>query len=127
MKSKEYFGELALLSAEEEEVIKTTRRSVSYVNLKQRATKEDEDKNKDAKTRQTSVYATTNAELLTLSAYDFNRFITATALKRLRDYAKGYPKESEIRSLFWKQKQWKMYKQHLVQSIAESCGRDQKN
>jgi hypothetical protein len=119
LKPKEYFGELLLFPPEEEEVpirSKSASRRESAATPKKTEVK---DEFKEIKMRQTSVYATTNAEVLCLSEKDFSRFISPVALKRMRTYAKGYPKESEIRALFYRQKRWNLYKHQLVQEIVE--------
>lgn len=110
LKSREYFGELALLQPEED-IIKSPTSGL-YKEIKM-------EEIKDVKVQQTTVYTTMNTELLSLTNSDFQKYVTNPALQRMREYAKGYPKESEIRRLFWRKKRWSTFKQQLVKEIVE--------
>lgn len=101
LKEKEYFGELGLLNLQP---------------------------------RQVSIFTVTSTELLVLSKIDFSRCLLCVCLfvstkqnaakvmdnmfvDRFREYAKGYPKDSDLLQIYRSRKKWQQYKDTLMQNI----------
>jgi CRP-like cAMP-binding protein len=65
--------------------------------------------------RATSIYCSSNVELLVMSKIDFTRFVSKAAIDKMREYAQGYPKEQEIRKVYMKQRKWETYKKQVME------------
>ena len=72
-------------------------------------------------TRQATVYAHTPSTLYVLPRLQFMALMTGSALVRLREYAKGYPSQQEIRNHFSKQQKWEDFKTQLVAQVRSSA------
>lgn len=70
-----------------------------------------------ALTRQATVYAHTPAAVLVLPRKCFIRLFRGAALVRIREYAKGYPSQQDIRSHFQRQQKWDSFKAELVAQV----------
>jgi CRP-like cAMP-binding protein len=70
--------------------------------------------------RQATVYAHTPGTLYVLPREQFIKVMTGPALVRLREYAKGYPSQQEIRAHFSKQQKWEEFKNQLVAQVRSS-------
>jgi CRP-like cAMP-binding protein len=70
--------------------------------------------------RQATVYAHTPSTLYVLLREQFISIMTGSALVRLREYAKGYPSQQEIRNHFSKQQKWEDFKNQLVAQVRSS-------
>lgn len=72
---------------------------------------------KDPLLRQATVYAHTPATVLVLPRRCFMDLFRGPALVRLREYAKGYPSQQDIRNHFVRQEKWDVFKTDLVQQV----------
>ncbi|CUE74920.1 cyclic nucleotide-binding protein, putative [Bodo saltans] len=72
---------------------------------------------KDPLLRQATVYAHTPATVLVLPRRCFMDAFKGSALVRLREYAKGYPSQQDIRNHFIRQEKWDVFKTDLVQQV----------
>lgn len=67
--------------------------------------------------RQATVYAHTPATVLVLPRLCFIDLFSGSALVRVREYAKGYPSQQEIKAHFSRQQKWETFKSELVAQV----------
>ena len=113
----EYFGELSFLRMNVDSNRKSKLPKVGH-DVDFLAGEDDTDEHETKQLnpllsplpRQATVYAHTPCTLLVLPRDAFVEQITDSSLVRMREYAKGYPTQSDIRAHFTKKQRWEGFK-----------------
>lgn len=84
------------------------------------ASRREVSEHKEPLTRQATVYAHTPATVLVLPRRCFMDCVRGPALVRLREYAKGYPSQQDIRNHFVRQEKWDAFKTDLINQVRGS-------
>lgn len=121
----EYFGELSFLRHNVDANRKSKLPKVGY-DIDFLASDDTDDdaeskqlnKNLKPLPRQATVYAHTPCTLLVLPHADFQELIVDSALVRMREYAKGYPTQHDIRTHFTKKQRWEGFKDEVMDRVS---------